>query len=205
MAVYQGSLVKLAGTDVFGIIRTVSTFRLFGVGFAQKTDTDYILLGTDSGRIVVLKFDASKNVFEKVHQETYGKTGVRRIVPGQYISPDPMGRAFMISAIEKQKFVYIMNRDSNNKLTISSPLDAHKSHTVIYDTCGVDVGHENPLFAVVESDYGEIDEFDASVITGEIKKNLTFYEMDLGLNHVIRKSTCLLDQTATNVLSSSLA
>lgn len=110
----------------------------------------------------------------------------------------------MISAIEKQKFVYIMNRDSENKLTISSPLDAHKSHTIIYDTCGVDVGHENPLFAVIESDYGDVDEFDASVITGEIKKNLTFYEMDLGLNHVIRKSTAVVDASAANVLPSSL-
>jgi splicing factor 3B subunit 3 len=149
----------------------------------------------------VLQFNPDKCCFEKVHQETYGKTGVRRIVPGQYISSDPMGRAFMISAVEKQKFVYIMNRDSENKLTISSPLDAHKSHTVVYDTCGVDVGHENPLFAVLESDYGEIDEFDAAVITGEIKKNLTYYEMDLGLNHVIRKSTSAVDQSATNLLA----
>lgn len=148
----------------------------------------------------MLQFNPEKTCFERVHQETYGKTGVRRIVPGQYISADPMGRAFMISAIEKQKFVYIMNRDSENKLTISSPLDAHKSHTVVYDTCGVDVGHENPLFAVIESDYGEIDEFDAAVITGEVKKNLTFYEMDLGLNHVIRKATSTIDQSATNVL-----
>jgi splicing factor 3B subunit 3 len=106
----------------------------------------------------------------------------------------------MISAIEKQKFVYIMNRDTDNKLTISSPLEAHKSHTIIYDTCGVDVGYENPLFGVIESDYGEIDEFDASVITGELKKSLTFYEMDLGLNHVIRKSTTQLDPTASSLM-----
>lgn len=161
-------------------------------------------MGTDSGRIVVLQYNGEKNVFEKLHQETYGKTGVRRIVPGQYISTDPMGRAFMLSAIEKQKFVYIMNRDSENKLTISSPLDAHKSHAIVWDTCGVDVGHENPLFAVLESDYGEMDEFDAPVITGEHKKNLAFYEMDLGLNHVIRKSILPVDLSATNVIQSSL-
>ena len=38
----------------------------------------------------------------------------------------------------------------NNKLTISSPLEAHKSHTIVFDTCSVDVGYENPLFAVLE-------------------------------------------------------
>lgn len=97
-------------------------------------------------------------MFEKVHLETFGKTGCRRIVPGQYIACDPKGRAIMISAVEKQKFVYILNRDGNNKLTISSPLEAHKSHTIVYDTVSVDVGYENPLFAVLEVDYGDTDQ-----------------------------------------------
>jgi len=126
-------------------------------------------------------------VFDKIHQETYGKTGCRRIVPGQYLATDPKGRAFMIGAMEKQKFVYILNRDSEQKLTISSPLDAHKSHTIIFDICGVDVGYDNPLFGVLEVDYGEIDEKDSTLYTGKIQKYLTFYEMDLGLNHVVRK------------------
>jgi splicing factor 3B subunit 3 len=33
----------------------------------------------------------------KVHQETFGKSGCRRIVPGQYLATDPKGRAVMIS------------------------------------------------------------------------------------------------------------
>lgn len=173
----------------------MSPFRLYG------TNRDYVLLGTDSGRIVVLQFDPIKKQFETIHQETYGKTGVRRIVPGQHIAVDPVGRSFMISAVEKQKFVYIMNRDQDNKLTISSPLEAHKSHTIVYDTCGVDVGHENPLYAVIETNYGDAEEFDAGVVTGEIKKSLTYYEMDLGLNHVIRKHTEEIDATSTNVVA----
>ena len=45
---------------------------------------------------------------------------------------DPRGRAIMVSAIEKQKFVYILNRDNANKLTISSPLEVYgKSLRVI--------------------------------------------------------------------------
>lgn len=40
-----------------------------------------------------------------MHIETFGKTGCRRIVPGQYLAADPQGRAFMISAVEKQKLV----------------------------------------------------------------------------------------------------
>lgn len=58
---------------------------------------DYIVVGSDSGRIVILEYQPSKNVFEKIHQETFGKSGCRRIVPGQYLAVDPKGRAVMIS------------------------------------------------------------------------------------------------------------
>ena len=137
----------------------------------------------------------------KVHQETFGKTGCRRIVPGQYLASDPKGRAFMIGAVEKQKFVYILNRDQNSKLTISSPLDAHKSNTLIFDICGVDVGYENPLFACLEVDYGDIDEEDSAVNTGTIEKLLTFYELDLGTNYVVRKSADVVDSTAHSLIT----
>jgi splicing factor 3B subunit 3 len=93
---------------------------------------------------VILEYDSEHNRFAKVHQETFGKTGCRRIVPGEYLAADPKGRAIMIGATDKQKFVYILNRDSANKLTISSPLDAHKAHTITFAMCGVDVGIENP-------------------------------------------------------------
>lgn len=49
--------------------------------------------------------------------------------------------------------VYILNRDAAARLTISSPLEAHKSHTLVYHTVGVDVGFENPMFACLEMDY----------------------------------------------------
>lgn len=102
----------------------------------------------------------------------------------------------MIGAAEKQKFVYILNRDSQNKLTISSPLEAHKAHTLTFAMCGVDVGIENPQFACIEVDYGESDNQYSAVVTGEHQKMLIFYEMDLGLNHVVRKFSTPVDKTA---------
>lgn len=57
---------------------------------------DYIVVGSDSGRIVILEYLPQKNVFDKAHQETFGKSGCRRIVPGQYLAIDPKGRAVMI-------------------------------------------------------------------------------------------------------------
>lgn len=59
----------------------------------------------------------------------------------------------ILGAIEKQKLVYILNRDAEARLTISSPLEAHKSNTLVYHTVGVDVGFQNPIFACLEIDY----------------------------------------------------
>lgn len=62
----------------------------------------------------------------------------------------------MIGAVEKQKLVYIFNQ-AEGRLTISSPLEAHKSNTLVYHMVGVDVGFENPMFACLEIDYEEAD------------------------------------------------
>lgn len=49
--------------------------------------------------------------------------------------------------------MYILNRDAAARLTISSPLEAHKANTLVYHVVGVDVGFENPMFACLEMDY----------------------------------------------------
>lgn len=115
-------------------------------------------MGSDSGRIVILDYDATIGQFVKVHQETYGKSGARRIVPGQYLAADPKGRSVMIAAMEKSKLVYILNRDTAANITISSPLEAHRANTLIYHIVGLDVGFDNPTFAVLEVEYAESDQ-----------------------------------------------
>ncbi|EDO49217.1 predicted protein [Nematostella vectensis] len=176
-----GKVFPVLAIEMFGIVRDLIAFRLTG------GSKDFIVVGSDSGRIVILEYIPSKNVFEKVHQETFGKSGCRRIVPGQYLAADPKGRAIMIGAIEKQKLVYIMNRDSAARLTISSPLEAHKSHTLVYHMVGVDAGFENPMFACLEMDYEEADTDHTGEAAQTTQQTLTFYELDLGLNHVVRK------------------
>ncbi|KAI9006019.1 CPSF A subunit region-domain-containing protein [Gaertneriomyces semiglobifer] len=176
-----GKVESLVETCVFGVIRSLKAFRLTG------GSKDYIVVGSDSGRIVIFEYNPDKNVFDKIHEETYGKTGCRRIVPGQYLAADPKGRAVMIGAIEKQKLVYILNRDATTRLTISSPLEAHKSSTLVHDLVGVDVGFENPVFAAIEVDYSEVDQDPTGEAFQSSEKVLTYYELDLGLNHVVRK------------------
>lgn len=148
----NGRLQVILSTDVFGCIRSLAAFRLTG---AQR---DYIIVGSDSGRIVILDYNKDKKQFNKVHQETFGRSGCRRIVPGQYVAADPKGRACIIGALEKQKFVYVLNRDSAANLTISSPLEAHKSHNIVFHMCALDCGFDNPIFAAIELDYSDADQ-----------------------------------------------
>ena len=147
---------------------------------------------------------------------------------------DPRGRALMVAALERQKFVYILNRDSKAALTISSPLEAHKSNVLCADLCGVDVGFENPLFATLEQPYPQPNKPGEPPVAGAtpvqsllsillilsmhsfthvfphvflylrtlcgvclsvcaaaktLGRVLCFWEMDLGLNHVVKKAS----------------
>ncbi|XP_057291635.1 splicing factor 3B subunit 3-like [Hydractinia symbiolongicarpus] len=190
-----GKVHPLFATEIFGVIRDLMAFRLTG------GTKDYLAVGSDSGRIVILEYLPAKNCFEKVHQETFGKSGCRRIVPGQYLAADPKGRAIMIGAVEKQKFVYILNRDAQARLTISSPLDAHKSHNIVFHTVGIDVGFENPMFACLELDYEEADVDHTGEAAQAAQQTLTFYELDLGLNHVVRKYSEPLEEFANLLIS----
>lgn len=61
---------------------------------------------------------------------------------------DPKGRAFMIAAVEKEKFAYSFDRQSD-KLVIQSPKDAHKSHVLYLDVVALDTGNDNPEFACI--------------------------------------------------------
>ena len=114
---------------------------------------------------------------------------------------DPKGRAIMIGAVEKQKLVYILNRDHETKLTISSPLEAHKSNTFVYHIVGVDVGFENAMFACLEIDYEDADSDPTGQAVLKTQQTLTFYELDFGLNHVVRKYSEVLEERANFLLT----
>lgn len=108
----------------------------------------------------------------------------------------------MIAAVEKEKFVYTLNRESN-RLIISSPREAHKSHTLCLDIVGLDVGQENAQFASLEIDYGEVEDRNSLIITGGAKKSLAIYEMDFGMNYVIRKKEVEVPETAHILMAGS--
>lgn len=58
--VNTGKLYPLLAMEAFGIIRSMVRFRLTGGA------KDYVIIGSDSGRIVILEYNPTKNIFVKV-------------------------------------------------------------------------------------------------------------------------------------------
>lgn len=82
-------------------------------------------------------------------------------------------------------------------MTISSPLEAHKPGVHVLSLIALDVGYANPVFAALEWDYTEADQDPTGQAVDEIEPHLVYYELDLGLNHVVRKWSEPVDRTAS--------
>jgi splicing factor 3B subunit 3 len=132
-----------------------------------------------------------------LHLETFGKSGVRRVVPGEYLACDPKGRACLVASVEKNKLVYVLNRNAQAELTISSPLEAHKPGVHVLSLVALDVGYANPVFAALETDYTEADQDSSGQACDEVETQLVYYELDLGLNHVVRRWSETVDPSAS--------
>lgn len=63
------SLSSSSAKEIFGVVRALTSFRLTG------GSKDYIVVGSDSGRIVILEYLPDKNTLNRVHMETFGKSG----------------------------------------------------------------------------------------------------------------------------------
>ena len=100
-----GKLVSVCAMPTFSVVRSLKPFRLHG---ATK---DLVVVGSDSGKLTILEFEpfpgaagaGGGGAFKVVKSETFGKTGCRRAVPGEYLAVDPKGRAVLVAAVEKQK------------------------------------------------------------------------------------------------------
>ncbi|QUC18639.1 uncharacterized protein UV8b_02880 [Ustilaginoidea virens] len=186
-----GKVTTVLSHDVFGVIRSLAAFRLAG------SNKDYLILATDSGRITIVEYLPAQNRFSRLHLETFGKSGIRRVIPGEYLACDPKGRACIIASTEKNKLVYVLNRSTQAELTISSPLEAHKPGVLVIAMTALDVGYANPVFAALEIDYSEVDQDSTGQALEDTETQLVYYELDLGLNHVVRKWSEPVDPTAS--------
>ncbi|XP_044724283.1 mono-functional DNA-alkylating methyl methanesulfonate n-term domain-containing protein [Hirsutella rhossiliensis] len=185
--------------DVFGIVRSLAACRVTG------SSKDFLVVASDSGRATIVEYLTEQNRFCRVHMETYGKSGIRRVIPGEYLVCDPRGRAFLVASVEKNKLVYVLNRIAGAsgegnlaaELTISSPLEAHKPGVMVIAMVALDVAYLNPVFAALEVDCSEVDQDATGQAMEEVQTQLVYYELDLGLNHVVRKWSETVDPTAS--------
>ncbi|KAI1860422.1 hypothetical protein JX265_009821 [Neoarthrinium moseri] len=182
-------VITICSQDLFSIIRSVASVRLAG------TTKDYIILTADSGSIAVVEFVAAQRRFSRVQLETFGKSGVRRVVPGQYLAADPKGRACLVASVERSKFIYVLDRNAQAELTISSPLEAHRQGTIVLSLIALDVGYENPVFASLETHHSRLDQDLSGQTYPDVE--LVYYELDLGVNHVVRKWSEPVDPTSS--------
>lgn len=172
----SGSLLSLFWSNLFTHVRQLQTIRPPG------SRIDYILISSDSGALTILTADSSTRSFSVVHSEVYGKSGCRRAVPAQYLTCDPRGRAVVLAALEKAKIAYVLNRDAAAlHPTVSSPLDFQRPNVMTHDLTGLDVGFENPMFAALEQ------------VFNTSSKLLVWYELDLGLNQLVRRRQQVVD------------
>ena len=69
---------------------------LFKLTLIPGANRDLVIIGSDSGKVSIVEFDTQLNDWKVLHCEVFGKTGCRRIVPGQYVAADPKGRAILV-------------------------------------------------------------------------------------------------------------
>lgn len=189
----SGGFSPAAVQPIFGTIRSIALLKVPG-----ENNRDYLVVGSDSGATVVLALKASASEgfwrWERVTGMTHGRSGSRRAIPGQMIAVDPRGRALMTAAVEAKKFAHSIGR-SEDQLTLSSPLESHRPGHLCQALTALDAGIEHhPAFATIEFDFGELDSKQLESPKTPIaldafteNKNLCYYELDQGLNNVVRK------------------
>lgn len=198
--------------DTFSIVRGVAAVRVPGgkLGMfhnlhkrstANLLSTDNLVVSSDSGRMAVFEYDHVNRRLNQVSLETFGKSGVRRTIPGQYLAADPAGRCFMMASTEKNKLVYMLVRRPDGTIRGSSPHEANTWATLTFHLCALDTGDDNPVFAVLEVDYSELEADDSGVAYENREKVLSYYTVDLGLNHVARRWSEPVDYTANKLFA----
>ena len=201
--------------ETFSHIRKIASIK---DSYSKK---DNIVVLSDSGKLVIFEVDSDKGKFKRINQEIYGKTGCRRLTPGEYLAIDNKSRAIMIGGIEKEKFVYIFKEIDNNLVLnanieenknavnlnneinsriISSPLEVFTPQHICYDIIALDVGYTNPIFASIEVKYNNKQDWISNnyKLTEEniYKKKLLLYQVEIKNNYVIKLFQYEIDNSA---------
>lgn len=200
-----GRFSSLALVNTFSIIRSITAFPFPP---NEPNGVDHLAITSDSGCLVLLKFNPNKSKnnkskkgeWERVFCEAFGKSGLKRGIPGQYLAADPSGRALIIAALERAKLAYFFHKlDVEEPWKLSSPIEIHKNRVLTEALVALDSGNDNPLFAALETTLPTPSEEEANCDEELEFKRLVFYEVQPGLNAVSRKASQKVD-LASNFL-----
>ena len=73
-------------------------------------DGDILLVTSDSGVLTVLVYDGGRGGWLCWASHGYGRSGIRREIPGQFLTVEPLGRGLLVSACEQHKLAYLVHR-----------------------------------------------------------------------------------------------
>ena len=95
---------------------------------------------------------------------------------GENLAIDPENRCILVAAMEKNKLFYKIESNSLGSKELSSPLEAHSKQVLCLKIVALNTDHNNPLFGALE-------------LTPEKKCIINYYELDQGLNHVVKRNS----------------
>jgi splicing factor 3B subunit 3 len=201
------NIIELYTVSKLGEIQLIQSTFLFGdlrdfdILLLPMNVIDYITCTSSSGTFIILKFCVNKK-WKILLKHFFSRSGLRRNIPGYYLKNDYLGRISIISAVEKIRYIYIYSNIKYSKKIICSPIEVHKTNTLITDIQALENYYENPFFASLEIDLAEAhknltctrDNVEFQIYDLK-KKYIVFYEFDIGLNILI---TSFLDKITHN-------
>lgn len=161
-----GKLELQSSQNLLGIINSIEKICL--------SEVDGVVITSDSGNLSILQYDNKTKKFISKIQEPMTKNGWGRNYVGENLAIDPENRCILVAAMEKNKLFYKIESNSLGSKELSSPLEAHSKQVLCLKIVALNTDHNNPLFGALE-------------LTPEKKCIINYYELDQGLNHVVKK------------------
>ncbi|EDO16317.1 hypothetical protein Kpol_1059p7 [Vanderwaltozyma polyspora DSM 70294] len=183
--VSEGTLNLCITIPIFATITAMDSFVI------PKAPYSFLAITSDSGVLTIARFIRESGIIKLKTDlnEPLSRTGLRRLSPISYLNIEPYGRCLMVSAMERSKLCFLLDYE-DNKIKISSPLEINRSGMIMMGGTSCDVRYDNPCFATIEIDTSRNNDF-----------HLVFYVLDLGLNHIIKKSDYKIRKGANYIMS----
>ncbi|KAL0219041.1 hypothetical protein P9112_004694 [Eukaryota sp. TZLM1-RC] len=183
LVVSKGTYLELyrLNNDSVSLISTYPTYcviRSISAINPLYSDVNFVAATSDSGFLTLISLVNS--AFTTLSTSSLGRPGLRRSVPGEFLSADPEGRVLFVSSIDDSKVALLLSKSSDESshitTSISTWIPKPPSYTVVLCTACLHTGTRNPVLVSLE----------ASLSDDGIDKHLVYFEYILGHNTVTR-------------------